>query len=87
MLLAAPDQTYPFLKVAELTLTGPDEARVSQAGAFHSFGEPARLVRGKSGKVKALRVAGGLSLPEAALAKELTTRYDAPRKASKRKRK
>ena len=75
VLLASPGQNNPFLKAPELTITGTDTARITQAGAFHSFGEPARLVRGKGGKVVELRVAGGVALSEAGLAKELLSRY------------
>jgi len=76
VLLANPDWPNPFLKVPELAITGCDEARIAQAGSFHSYGEPVRRVRGKDGKVKELRVAGGKALPESALAKEVIARYE-----------
>ncbi|MDR3513144.1 MAG: serine hydrolase [Caulobacteraceae bacterium] len=75
VLLAAPDQADPLLKVPELALTGADEARIAEAGAFHSYGEPVRRVRDAAGQVVELRVAGGRALPEADLARELTERY------------
>lgn len=34
----------PLMKATELTLAGPDEARISQASAFASHGEGGRLV-------------------------------------------
>jgi len=75
VLLAAPGLANPVLKAAELTVTGPDEARVSQASAFASFGEPARLVRGEDGAVREVRLAGNRMVAEAALAAEMTDRY------------
>jgi CubicO group peptidase (beta-lactamase class C family) len=75
VVLAAPGLANPVLKAAELTVTGPDEARVSQASAFASFGEPARLVRGEDGGVSEVRLAGNRLVSEAALAAELTGRY------------
>jgi hypothetical protein len=77
VLLAGPAMTNPFLKVAELTLTGEDEARISQSGAFGSYGEPARLVRGDDGAVREIRLAGGRLTREADLAAEMLGRYEA----------
>ncbi len=76
VLLALPGMLNPFAKVPELTVDGADEARMTQAGAFASYNEPVRRVRNKAGKVVELRIAGGRSLPEAQLAKELRRRYD-----------
>lgn len=76
VLLASPGMPNPFLKAPELTVGDPDEARVSQAGAFASFGEPARLVRGDDGAVSEVLIAGGRSVAEAALAAELVGRYE-----------
>ena len=78
VLLAAPNQPDPFLNVPELALTGPDTARIAQAGAFASYGEPVRRVRGRAGRVTELRIAGSAALPEAALATELLARYGRP---------
>jgi CubicO group peptidase (beta-lactamase class C family) len=77
VLLALPGLMNPLLKVGELTLTGTDEARISQSGAFGSFGEPARLVRGPDGGVCEVRLAGGRLITEAALAEEVAARYPA----------
>ncbi len=78
VLVASPGLPKPLLKVPELEVTGPDEARIVQAGAFASYGEPARRIRNKAGKPTALRLASMTLLPEAALAKELRERYGAP---------
>ena len=75
VLLAAPGLIDPFLKVSELRVTGSDEARIVQAGAFESYGEPVRRMRGKNGKVRAVRIAAGTAVPEAVLTKELLSRY------------
>ena len=75
VLLAAPGLTNPLLKVAELEVTGADDARIAQAGAFNSFGEPVRRVRGNAGAVSELWIAGAKMVPEAVLAKELLKRY------------
>ena len=75
VMLALPGLATPFLKVSELTITGKDQARLSQAGSFGNYGEPAELVRSKDGRVREVRLASGRLVPEAALAKELTARY------------
>jgi len=77
VLLAAPGMANPFAKVAELTVTNPGEARVSQSGAFGNFGETARLIRAESGAVNEVHIAGGRLVTPAALAAELTGRYEA----------
>ena len=74
--LANPAMANPLLKVGELTVTGPDEARISEAGAFASYGEGARLIRGDGGEVTEVMIAGGRLIPEAAMAAELTGRYE-----------
>ena len=74
--LANPAMSNPVLKAGELTVAGPDEARISQAGAFASFGEPARLIRGEDGQVAEVMIAGGRLVSERVLAAELTGRYE-----------
>ena len=76
VLLASPDWPNPFLNVPELTIASRDEGRVSQASGFHSFGEPARRVRGRDGTVKEVRVGGTRLVPEDVLAKEVAARYE-----------
>jgi len=61
--------------VAELTVTGPAEARIVEAGAFDRYGETVRLVRGPGGAVAEVWIAGGKMVSEAALAAELVSRY------------
>ena len=73
--LANPAMSNPFLKVGELTVAGSDAGHISQAGAFASFGEPARLIRGEDGQVAEVMIGGGRLVSEAVLAAELTGRY------------
>ena len=75
ILLAAPGLANPFDKVAELTVTGPDEAKIAEAGAFDRYGETVRLVRGPDGAVTEVWIASGQMLPEAELVAELVARY------------
>jgi len=77
VLAALPGQANPFADVAELEVTGADEAVIRKAGGFGSHGEPARLVRGRGGKVAAVLMAGGKLVDEAAIGKELRARYGA----------
>ena len=76
VLLAAPGLANPVLKAGEITVTGPDQGWVSQASAFANHGEPASLVRGADGAVVEVRIGGGRSITEAALAAELVERYE-----------
>jgi hypothetical protein len=61
-----------------VTVSGPNEGLISQAGGFGSFGEPVRLVRGPDGAVTGVQVAGTRMVSEAELAAELTQKYDRP---------
>jgi CubicO group peptidase (beta-lactamase class C family) len=74
--VAAPAMTNPLMKATELTVTAPDEARISEAGAFASYGESARLIRGDDGKVREVMLGGSRLVTEAAMAEELTGRYE-----------
>ncbi len=74
VLVALPGLQNPFLDAAELTVTGPDTARISKATGFGSFGQGARLVRGKGGAVTEVVLAGGRLLDQASLAKEVRAR-------------
>jgi D-alanyl-D-alanine carboxypeptidase len=76
VLIGWPSLANPVAKAAELTVTGPDTARISQAGAFANYGEPARLIRGADGAVVAVQIAGGRMIAEADLAQELIGRYE-----------
>jgi CubicO group peptidase (beta-lactamase class C family) len=81
VILGLPSLANPIAKAAELTVTGPDEARITQSGAFGNYGEPARRIRGANGAVTAVQLAGSRMIAEADLAAELTARYDPIRHA------
>lgn len=72
---ALPGQPNPFADAPELTVTGLDTARISKATGMGSFGETARLVRDRRGRVTEFWLAGSRMLPEAAYAKEFRARY------------
>jgi len=76
VVLADPSYATPFENASELTQSGPDEARISQASAFANHGEAARLVRGGDGAVTEVLIAGRRSIAGAALAAELVGRYE-----------
>jgi len=75
VLLASPALANPFFKVPEAEIERPDQARIVEAGGFHSYGEPVRLVRGEHGQVTSVWVGSGELIPEAALQSELRGRY------------
>ena len=76
VLIAWPGLANPIAKTAELTVTGPDDARITQAGAFASHGEPVHRFRGADGAVSALQIAASRMVSEAELSAELTGRYE-----------
>ncbi|HXQ16258.1 MAG TPA: serine hydrolase domain-containing protein [Caulobacteraceae bacterium] len=76
VMLSLPGLLSPIAKAPELTVTGPDEARISQAGAFANYGEPVQLIRNAAGAVTAVRLAGEDMVGEADIAEELTGRYE-----------
>jgi CubicO group peptidase (beta-lactamase class C family) len=75
VLVAAPALLNPVMDASELAVTGRDSGRIALAGGFASHGEPARLVRNKSGKIVELWLAGGRLVGEAKLAREMEARY------------
>ncbi len=77
VLIATPGQANPFADAGELTITGPDTARVTQATGFGGFGQSAALVRNRAGRITELVLAGMHLLPQEAAAKESRERYKA----------
>jgi len=73
--LALPGNANPFEDAGELTLTGPDTARITKATGFGSYGQEARIIRNKSGAISELILAGGRLLPQPAATKDIRTRY------------
>lgn len=73
----------PFMDASELTVTGRDRARISQAGGFGNYGETVVLKRNARGRITEVNFAGWPMRSEAQAAKALIDRYE---KAPKKKR-
>ena len=76
VLVAVPGQANPFLDASELTVTGDGEAAITESGGYAGFGEPARLMWGKSGKPRELWLGGIRLVPEAKIKSEMKRRYE-----------
>jgi D-alanyl-D-alanine carboxypeptidase len=63
VLVANPVLAQPFLGASELTVRG-DVGRISEADGFGSYGEPARLICGRSRRAVALELGGTRYQPE-----------------------
>jgi hypothetical protein len=72
---AAPALANPFADASELSVGGRDVATITKASGFASYGEGARLVRNKRGKVTEVRVAATRLRSERVMAREMQTRY------------
>jgi CubicO group peptidase (beta-lactamase class C family) len=77
VLVANPALANPLLDASEIELTEPDAGRITLAGSFANHGEPVRRERAPDGAVTAIRLGGTRLLPEAVLAAELQSRYEA----------
>lgn len=77
VMVAQPGMADPFADASTLTLTGPDEASITAAGGYGSYGQSARLLRDRKGKVTEAIIAGGRLTTEAAARKEAKQRYGA----------
>jgi CubicO group peptidase (beta-lactamase class C family) len=75
VLVAIPGFLDPVRNMTELAITGTDEARIEQASAFGSYGEPAHLVRNDAGMVTAVRLGATTLEAEEVLAAEVRSRY------------
>ena len=78
VLVTTPGLANPVGKATELTVDEDGAATISQASAFASFGEPARLIRGADGQVEAVMLAGVRLVREAELAAHLTAKHERP---------
>lgn len=74
VMVALPGQVNPFLDVQQLSVTGPDTARISKATGFGSFGQQASLVRDRAGAIAEVKLGGGTLKPAAVLAAEVRKR-------------
>ena len=77
VMVGQPNQGNPFSDPTELTVTGPDIARISEANGYGSYGESVQLVRDASGAVVEVLFAGGLLKRREAAAAEAIARYGA----------
>jgi hypothetical protein len=65
-------------------VTGKDKGTIAAAAGYSSYGEAVRRVRGKTGKVTEVWLAGSKLRPEKAVAEELTRKYGATGRRSPR---
>lgn len=78
VLVATPALANPLVDATELTVGRKDTAVISKAGGFASFGEPARLIRNRGGKVTDVWLAASRLRGERAMAAEMRKRYGKP---------
>ncbi len=70
-----PGLTTPFLDASEITVTKRDLGKIRHATGLASFGEEARLVRGRNGHVREIWLGGTKFLRENNFAAELRRKY------------
>ena len=75
VLVDDPGLAVPFSDASEIAVTSRDSGTIRFAPGIANFGEEARLVRGKNGRVREVWLAGTKYLPERRLASELERRY------------
>lgn len=75
VLCANPALPTPFLDAPEIEIEAPDRGRITRASAFHSPGEPARLVRDGAGRIESVWLGAGQAVGEEALRAEMLERY------------
>ena len=75
VLVDDPGLTVPFIDSSEIAVTEGDTGTIRLAPGIANFGEEARLVRGKDGRIREVWVGGTKYLPERRLASELKRRY------------
>ena len=77
VLVAAPALLNPVGDVQEIEVTGTDQGMIVKSDGFGNYHEPVRLVRNRAGEVVEFWIGGTRLAPEAVIAKEMTTLYDA----------
>lgn len=83
VMVAMPALMHPLVDATEIEPTGAGRGRVAQASGLGSFGEPARLVRTRGGKVTEVWIGAARLRPEARVAREMARRYDTGRSAAR----
>lgn len=86
VVMANPALVNPFMDTIDIAVDGRQRGRIVEANVFANYGEPAGLVRGRSGRARALQLGGVRLLPEAALAREAATRFGRGARAGARRR-
>jgi CubicO group peptidase (beta-lactamase class C family) len=82
VLIGNPHAINPFMDATETEVSGRDNGKIVLAAGYGSHGEPVRRVRGASGKVTGVRLAGGEGKPERVVAAKMLRRYGARRRKS-----
>ncbi len=75
VLVAPPDRLDPFNAADEITLSGEDQGTISLSGGYGLHGEPARLERGRDGKVNEVWFGGFRWVGERRHRAELKRKY------------
>jgi hypothetical protein len=86
VVMANPALVNPFMDTIDIAVDGRQRGRIVEANVFANYGEPAGLVRGPSGRARALQLGGVRLLHEAALAREAATRFGRGARAGARRR-
>ena len=76
VLVNDPGFAVPFTDASEIAVTEGDTGTIRLAPGLANFGEDARLVRGKDGRIREIWFGGMKFLPEGRLASELKRRYE-----------
>ena len=74
--IAGPSAVNPFSGASEITVAGKDVGWITKSGGYGSHGEGVRLVRGRTGKIREVWIAGTQLLPEARMKAELKEKYE-----------
>ena len=73
--IASPGMINPYSGAGEIEVTARDRGKIRLAGGFDYHGEPARLVRGRDGRVRDLCLGGTKFVSERRAMAELKRRY------------
>jgi hypothetical protein len=75
VLVCNPHAINPFMDASEIEVSGRDKGKIVLAAGYGSHGESVRRVRGASGKVIGVWLAGGEVKPERIVATKMQRRY------------
>ena len=77
VVVASPGLFNPFADATEIAVTAKDEGTIRTAVGYGNYGEPARLVRDRRGRVREVWLGGSKLVPENRFKAELKRRYGA----------